>query len=437
MVLFKHFIIFLTIFIILISGIFSALYFDQDEYKTPYDFIYNEFVSGDVKSLTIFIYSLLLSFLFAYVLYLLLTTKSRVGYLVEKKTGEMTGTLAQFIKIYEEAPVPYITLDKNGVIKQANKAAIRFFGVIFEEIDNKNILNFLYEEDLPLGEKFLQYYKLHIPTNNEEVRMVTKKGEVRWVLLSIFEIRNLGSLDHSGLVTIFDITEQKKLDQAKTEFVSLASHQLRSPLATMKWYTEMILSEGIGPVLPKQKDYLKIIYNVNIEMISLVNTLLNISRVEIGSLPIEKSQIDAKEIMESVLTELALQSEKKKINFERHYDSLLENTVSDPKLLRIVIHNLVSNAIKYTPEGGKVDVIFNEAGGDKRIIIKDNGCGIPKDEQAKIFSKQFRATNVQNIKNSQSTGLGLYLVKSIMEKLEGNISFTSEENQGSVFTITI
>jgi signal transduction histidine kinase len=141
--------------------------------------------------------------------------------------------------------------------------------------------------------------------------------------------------------------------------------------------------------------------------------------------------------VESVLVELSSQIEEKNINIEKNYGGNLENIESDPKLLRIVIQNLISNAVKYTQPNGTVSITLKDSFKEKAIVVTDTGVGIPEKDQEKIFTKLFRAGNVDVLSSSQGTGLGLYLVKSIMETMGGSISFVSEENKGSTFTITI
>jgi len=238
------------------------------------------------------------------------------------------------------------------------------------------------------------------------------------------------------LATIFDITEQKKLDQAKTEFVSLTSHQLRTPVAAVKWYMDMLLSGNLGELSPKQEEYVNRIHKVNEEMVDLIDTLLNISRIETGSVKVELKQTNVIELTESILLELSSQIEEKRINIIKQYNDNLKNIESDSKLLRIVIQNLISNAIKYTPEGGSVSITFKDFLGDKAIIVSDTGIGIPEEEQDKVFTKLFRANNAKNI-GSQGTGLGLYLIKSIIEAMGNSIDFVSKENKGSTFTIKL
>jgi PAS domain S-box-containing protein len=380
--------------------------------------------------------AVVISTLIAYIIYLYLTSDTRTQLLILSATKDLFESKEQLLKIYESAPVPYLTLDNKGDITDLNKAALRFFGVVAEEMLRKNFFSFLVDEDKERAVQLAQHYGLRMPINREEVRMVNKNGDVHWVLLSVFDMGSSVKNSRLGLVTVFDIDDQKKLDQTKTEFVSLASHQLRTPLATFKWYIEMLLSGGLGELPQKPKEYVSKLCSVNEEMIGLVDTLLNVSRLELGKLVVEKKPTDIQEIVVSILTELSSQITKKNITIKKEYGSGFKNFESDPHLLRIAIHNLLTNAVKYTPEAGCVTITLGESLSGKVISVSDTGVGIPKSEQGKIFQKLFRASNVKDVSASQSTGLGLYLIKSIVENLGGKISFESEEGKGSTFTIT-
>jgi PAS domain S-box-containing protein len=418
---------------ILLGIVFFLFSFVQDILTSPQKYFDTQLSAAEVQFLVIHISLIVISVLISFVIYLLLSLNTRAELAALRATKSLNESLEQFARLYEEAPVPYFTLNKNGEILGSNKAALRFFGAEEREIKGKNLFSYEPKEDMEKAEKFLRYYKSNIPINKEEVRMITKGGAVKWGLLSVFEIRSAENAERTGLATIFDITKQKQLDQAKTEFISLASHQLRTPVATVKWYMEMLLSGDMGELAPKQKEYLNRIHNVNENMVDLIETLLNVSRIEIGSVRVESKPTNAIELSESVLSELSPQIEEKRINIDKQYGGNLEDMESDPKLLRIIIQNLVSNAVKYTPEGGTVSIIFKDSFGSKSITITDTGAGIPEGEQDKIFTKMFRASNVRKLTGEQGTGLGLYLVKSLAGAMGGSISFSSEENKGSTF----
>jgi len=249
-----------------------------------------------------------------------------------------------------------------------------------------------------------------------------------------------GSDEFSHLAGVINALTAKLqlIDKAKTEFVSLASHQLRTPLTAINWYTEMLLAGDAGKVLPKQKKYLKEIYSGNQRMVGLVNALLSASRLELGTFVFEPEPTDVGALVQSTIAEQKVLLRLKKIQFSTTMEKGLPRVYADPKLLRVIVQNLLSNAIKYTPEDGSISltVSVDEHAQQMLILVSDTGYGIPKSQQDKIFSKLFRADNAR-MKDAEGTGLGLYIVKSIVEHAGGTVSFTSEENKGSVFTVAL
>lgn len=240
-----------------------------------------------------------------------------------------------------------------------------------------------------------------------------------------------------GAIVVFrDITKEKEIDKSKTEFVSLASHQLRTPLSAIRWYSEMLDSEKLGALNASQKDYLSEIYKSNRRMIDLVNALLNVSRIDMGTFAIEPEPTDIKEIAESVLKELFVKIQESDLHVTNFYEEDLPKVNVDPKLMRIIIQNLLSNAMKYTPKGGNVALSLTKD--DKNMLVKvsDSGVGIPAAVQDKIFTKLFRADNARVVE-SEGTGLGLYIIKSIVERGGGRTWFVSEENKGTTFFVEV
>jgi PAS domain S-box-containing protein len=274
------------------------------------------------------------------------------------------------------------------------------------------------------------------PFVTDEILDVRKNGEEYQVQLAIFPILEGGKTQFYVLVEQ-DITDRKEIDRAKTEFVSLASHQLRTPLSTTNWYTELLLERGTGNLNEKQRKYLEEIYKSNKNMIDLVSTLLNVSRIELGTLKVDLGEVSPAALMENVIAAEKVSLDRADIKLVSEIEDDVPKIKSDEKLLRMVFQNLVSNAIKYTPNGGRVTVILRKGeDGGIEVQVADTGMGIPEKDQGRIFTKMFRADNVRE-KKVEGTGLGLYIVKSVIEYFGGKIWFKSAEDKGSTFYVTL
>jgi two-component system phosphate regulon sensor histidine kinase PhoR len=231
-----------------------------------------------------------------------------------------------------------------------------------------------------------------------------------------------------------DITEQKEMDRAKSEFISLAAHQLRTPISTISITTEMLLSKIVGDISKENKKYLRQIFTEVRSMTEMIDVFLNVSRIEMNKFPIKTEPMKLYDIIDKIVKAVTPQIEDKGIHFKKNYSKTLPVLDLDKNVMMIILENLLSNAIKYTSKGGKISLSAEEKGNNVIIEIADNGIGIPKKEQYRIFSKMFRAENTSSIK-SEGSGLGLYLVKNLAEQSNYDISFKSKENEGTTFTI--
>ena len=314
-------------------------------------------------------------------------------------------------------------LGENPRILQSGKTP----RVVYEEMYNK-----LGQQEVYISEDF-----------------VNKKrdGSEYNVQLAIYPIVEDGkTIFYVGLEQ--DITKRKRVEKAKDEFVSLASHQLRTPLSAIGWYTEMLLSGDAGDISDIQRKYLNEVYSGNIRMVELVNALLDVSRIDLGTFAVEPTDLDANELAKSVVKELSQNVKEKNLTLKTFYGDGIPMLCNDPRLIRIIFQNLLSNSIKYTDDGGIVELttMYKQAGdsfnGVKMvqdslvIVVKDSGCGIPLDQQDKIFTKLFRADNVKET-DTEGTGLGLYLVKSIVNYIAGHVWFESKLNGGTTFYAAI
>jgi PAS domain S-box-containing protein len=374
--------------------------------------------------------------LFALVVYVLLSVRVSATHLAHNMVGDLSWSREQFRRFYELSPVPYIIVTSTGIIDRPNKASLRFFGLTEEQLRGENLFAFLVPPEKENRIPFIQeQVKRRMPVEQVEVQARRKNGEVRWTLISVGDISVPGTKAHNGLVTLVDIHEQKELERIKTEFLSLASHQLRAPLANLKWYIGFLLQRRSEQLTDEVRKYLHQMLARNEDMIELVNTLLNMSRVEMGKVKVEKAQTDLTILANSIIEEVTPAAAAKKIHIVPAYPDSIP-LVTDTKLVRIVVQNLLTNAIRYTPENGTVDVQMALENKKAVILVTDTGVGIPPSEQDKIFTKMYRATNAQQMEAS-GTGLGLYMSKSLIEAMGGTIGFTTKEGKGTTFTVTL
>ncbi len=227
-----------------------------------------------------------------------------------------------------------------------------------------------------------------------------------------------------------------RLDKLKTEFVSLASHQLRTPLTAINWYTEALLSGAKGALSPTQRDYLTELSGGGRRMSALISDLLKVSSLDLGTYKSETAQVRVADVLETVLGDLQAEIDKKGIQVTTDIDPSLPNAKLDKQLLAAVFQNLVSNSVKYTPNGGRVAVSASRQRQNLLIHVADTGIGIPEAQQSQIFTKLFRGDNAKQL-DEDGSGLGLYIVKALARRMGGSIWFTSIEGRGSDFYVKL
>ena len=239
------------------------------------------------------------------------------------------------------------------------------------------------------------------------------------------------------LVILHDITREKLIEKMKTEFVSLAAHQLRTPLSAIKWTIKIFLEGDLGKINKEQKEFLEGAYDSNEKMITLVNDLLNTTKIEAGKYVYKPILVNIKDMVEEAIILCKEKAEKRNITIEMNRPKQkLKKINIDVERMKIVFANLFNNAINYTPPGGKIIVSLNQTKKEITFSIKDNGIGIPVNQYKRVFTKFFRATNAIR-KETEGTGLGLYIAKNIVEAHKGKIWFESRENTGTTFYITL
>lgn len=351
----------------------------------------------------------------------------------ETEAQEASEKLAAIVRDTDEA---IFSKNLKGTVLTWNEGAQRMYGYTPKEAIGKNIKDLIvpknkYKEVDDIMDKVLSGQRV---ADFQTVRS-RKNGISFDASITFSPIHENGKVVGVSVIAR-DITKERQIDQMKTEFVSLASHQLRTPLTTIKWYLEFILDKSAGPLSKDQEGYIKDVYESNENMIALVNALLNVSRLESGRLKIEPVSTNLYTLIENVIKELSPQIKQGGLVVTNKASQDIEKIKVDPQLVTNVYMNLITNSIKYTPEKGKITVDIKKEGQYLISSVTDSGIGIPTEEQEHIFERFFRGSNVSNT-TLGSTGLGLYLAKKIVETSGGKIWFESKVGKGSTFYFSL
>jgi signal transduction histidine kinase len=223
----------------------------------------------------------------------------------------------------------------------------------------------------------------------------------------------------------------------KSEFINIVSHQLRSPLTNIKWTFEILSSEDFDVPDSKQEEYFVNVKENIARMVELIDDLLIVSRIEQGRLPIQNKEFDFAELVAEQVSRFKVFAEATHIKLSLAVEEGLPKVFADPSLLKLVIENLIDNAIRYTAGKGEVAVSIGKRDANKILFsVRDSGVGIPEKDQKYIFQKFFRAENALK-QRTKGSGLGLYVCRTIVEKSGGQIWFKSKDHQGTTFFVTL
>lgn len=285
------------------------------------------------------------------------------------------------------------------------------------------------------------------PVNyDEKLKAVSVRGSsvlsINFSMIPIFNKR--GKLQYI-LAEARDISSEQAVDRAKSEFIGLASHQLREPVFSTMRLAERVLADDARRLSDTQRTHIRELYRTSQHMTALIDDMLLVSQLELSDLPIKPQRMNLAEFCQQSIDEFKnslLQG--KSLQFLEDYPKKLPEIPMDPEALKIILHNLISNAIKYTPNNGHIYIrvrqidekLHPRSHGSIQIEVQDSGVGIPKADQKKIFTKFFRAQNNES-KTTEGTGLGLYVVKTLVEYVGGTIAFQSEEGVGTIFIVTL
>jgi PAS domain S-box-containing protein len=340
-----------------------------------------------------------------------------------------------YTELYKNSPVPYLIINESGIVTSGNLAAKRFFGVTKGQVEGMDVFSRLVHHKGEHLDFLIEKFRNGISASDETVKVRRDDGSEAWALLSLFRLQK-GTTDQMGLLTLVDITKQKQIENAKTEFVSLASHQLRTPIAGITWSAELLQIDEEHTLSERQQKYVDRLLSATKRMAILVDDFLRVSRFELGTLQAEVTPVAVAEVIKDILLEESARITGKKLSIITYFDQSLPVVLTDQHLLRMIMTNLITNAIKYTPLLGNVTISFAKRNNQLLLSVVDDGMGIPVEDQSQIFEKLFRASNAARAV-PDGNGLGLYIIKEAVKVLKGNVSFVSSEDMGTTFEVLL
>lgn len=334
-------------------------------------------------------------------------------------------------KTFDSVPDLIAVLDDKHKIVRINRAMAERLGADPKECIGLNCYRCVHGKNMPIAGC---PHSMTLADGKEHMAEIEEKNLGGTFLVSTTPFFGKNGKLAGSVHVARDITERKKMEKAKDEFVSLASHQLRTPLSSIALSSELLLRGVAGKMEEPQKEYLDDIYKATKRMTLLVNNLLNVSRVEMGNFEVRPVPFDIAVAVASVVKEFSPLSSDKNLKVETNIEKGLPAVNLDEKSFGIIFENIFSNAIRYTPRSGSITVNLSKDQAGVLLAVSDSGCGIPAAEKKKIFSKSFRAENAREI-SSEGAGLGLYMARIAATRSGAKIWFESEEGKGTTFFV--
>lgn len=352
----------------------------------------------------------------------------------EESRKEAVSERNKTMAIIENLTDGILLLNKKNQVEIISPPVVDFFRKEKESVVGRDVSELFSGEDLKqlketlldgeIGKKVKQVFRQGVSVGNR------LDLEVTTVFLKT------GSEEKGVLIIFHDVTRDKLVERMKTEFVSIAAHQLRTPLSAIKWTLRMVLDGDTGPLSTEQKELLEKTYVSNERMISLINDLLNVSRIEEGRFLYKQAPGQLEEVVKTVVESSNELFKMKKVSMSMDIPSDIPPVNMDKEKIELAVQNLIENAAKYTPEGGSIHITMEKHEAEVVFQIKDTGVGIPESEHERIFTKFFRGDNVIKME-TEGSGLGLYTTRNIIDAHRGKIWFESKEGKGTTFFFSL
>jgi PAS domain S-box-containing protein len=380
---------------------------------------------------------LLLGIIISILVWLIIFNSRKLQSKAEEIAEKLTGDLQKFKLAIENVSDQIIIADNDSKIIYFNKETedvvgqnhSHFFGKDIRELLGSLVSNHTEEE----MKKVIREDK---STFEGETVSKDKNGEDY-----VSQIKVSPVLDKKNDILFFvlvkrDITKEKRIDKMKTDFIKVASHQLRTPLSAMRWHLEIFLSNDVKNLNEEQSELVKKIYKSNKRIISLVNGLINISKIESGEIPISPKVVNINDLIKSVIEEFSDKVSERNMQISLDVSDSLGEVSLDKDLVSDVYRNMIANSIKYSLDGTDISIKITQDGDNMLSEISDSGLGIPEKDKENIFKKFYRGSNAVDTETDGS-GLGLYLAKSVIESSGGKVWFESEQKKGTTFWFTL
>lgn len=367
---------------------------------------------------------------------------------VRERTHELIQQHAQEEAVFQSMEYGLLVTDRKGKVLLMNTAAQLLTGRKLQHVRGAG-----FETVLQLADKELRavakerhpvcsvllHKKRFVPIPDPKLSIVHKSGKMIPVSLRVTPV--MRGKTCTGVVAVFrDTTDERRVDTMKSEFITLVSHQLRTPLSAIRWYLEMVCGQDAGPLNAQQKSYLDEATTANQRMVRLVDALLNVSRMELGKFALSVQPVDVVAALRHAVRLFVKNHHDKAyhMRFAFHADpKRLYVAQTDNVMLQMILENVIGNAIKYSKDHGTISLSVEPKGKTHLAIrIKDEGIGIPPAQQKRVFEKLFRADNAKQ-SDTDGNGLGLYMSRIAAEAINGTLSFESAEGKGTTFSLII
>lgn len=333
-----------------------------------------------------------------------------------------------------------LAIDKSGKIIHLNEAGENITGYLAEELLGKNFIDSVGlsnpqkikfdQADSPISKVLADGQTLTL----RDCYLRKRSGVLFPAYLTFSAILDADDLIIGVMAVFRDTSSETELEEMKRELISIATHELRSPITAIKGYLDMVLSGDTGPVSDETREALLEVVNANRRLADLVDDLLNVSRIEQGKIMIRPQAVDLPALIGETIKDYLPEAENKNIRLTLA-QSDIGKVRADPMRLRQVLNNLISNAVKYT-ESGSVELNLRRRGAEVLCEVADTGIGISRENQKKLFSKFYRVRTPETLKIA-GTGLGLWISRKLLEMMAGKIWLESQDGKGSTFYFTL